>query len=150
MKQSPEQIEAIQTLGKNILLSASAGAGKTSVLIARLMKRILEDKVNVDEILAMTFTDLAATELKKRLAKQLQVAYMKTQDERIYRQIALLASARISTIHAFCLGLVKDYAYVLGISQKRANAITDEATSSIYRHRAMDLCLNAADRKSVV
>ena len=84
MKQSPEQIAAINTLGKNILLSASAGAGKTTVLVARLMKRIIEDGVNVDEILAMTFTDLAATEMKKRLAKQLQIAYQATHDERIY------------------------------------------------------------------
>ena len=148
MKQSPEQIAAINTLGKNILLSASAGAGKTTVLVARLMKRILEDGVNVDEILAMTFTDLAATEMKKRLAKQLQIAYKASNDERIYRQIALLASARISTIHAFCLGLVKDYAYVLGISQKRANSITDEASSSIYKNQALDLTLNAAYAKA--
>ena len=148
MKQSPEQIAAINTLGKNILLSASAGAGKTTVLVARLMKRIIEDGVNVDEILAMTFTDLAATEMKKRLAKQLQIAYKASHDERIYRQIALLASARISTIHAFCLGLVKDYAYVLGISQKRANSITDEATSSIYKNQALDLTLNEAYLKA--
>ena len=76
MKQSPEQIAAINTLGKNILLSASAGAGKTTVLVARLMKRIIEDGVNVDEILAMTFTDLAATEMKKRLAKSLRASSM--------------------------------------------------------------------------
>ena len=148
MKQSPEQIAAINTLDKNILLSASAGAGKTTVLVARLMKRILDDGVNVDEILAMTFTDLAATEMKKRLAKQLQIAYKETNDPRIYRQIALLTSARISTIHAFCLGLIKDYAYVLGISQKRSNAILDEATSTIYKNQALELTLNGAYLKA--
>ena len=82
MKRSPEQLAAINTVGKNIILSASAGAGKTTVLIARLMKRILEDGVNVDEILAMTFTDLAATEMKKRLAKALQEEYTRNKDER--------------------------------------------------------------------
>lgn len=148
MKQSPEQIAAINTLDKNILLSASAGAGKTTVLVARLMKRILHDGINVDEILAMTFTELAATEMKKRLAKQLQLAYAETKDERIYRQIALLASARISTIHSFCLGLIKDYAYVLGISQKRANSITDEATSTIYKNLALDRTLDDAYTKA--
>ena len=148
MKQSPEQIAAIHTLGKNILLSASAGAGKTTVLVARLMKRIIDDGVNVDEILAMTFTELAATEMKKRLAKQLQLAYQETKDDRIYRQIALLASARISTIHSFCLGLIKDYAYVLGISQKRANSICDEATSTIYKNQALARTLNDAYLKA--
>ncbi len=144
MKQSPEQLAAINTVGKNIILSASAGAGKTTVLIARLMKRILEDGLNVDEILAMTFTDLAATEMKKRLAKALQNEYQAHHDERIYRQIAMLASARISTIHSFCLSLIKDYAYVLGISQKRADSICDEATSSLYQTQALDIVLNEA------
>ena len=144
MKRSPEQLAAINTIGKNIVLSASAGAGKTTVLIARLMKRILEDGVNVDEILAMTFTDLAATEMKKRLAKALQEEYQKNHDERIFRQISLLASARISTIHSFCLSLVKDYAYVLGISQKRANSICDEASSKLYQTQALNHILEKA------
>lgn len=148
MKQSPEQSAAINTLDRNILLSASAGAGKTTVLVARLMKRIIHDGVNVDEILAMTFTELAATEMKKRLAKQLQIAYKTTPDERIHRQIALLTSARISTIHAFCLGLVKDYGYVLGISQKRSNSILDEASSNIYKNQALDSTLNEAYLKA--
>lgn len=148
MKRSPEQLAAINTVGQNIILSASAGAGKTTVLIARLMKRILEDGVNVDEILAMTFTDLAATEMKKRLAKALQEEYQRNHDERIYRQIALLASARISTIHSFCLSLVKDYAYVLGISQKRANSICDEASSKIYQSQALDRVLDEAYKKA--
>jgi len=148
MKRSPEQCAAINTTGKNIILSASAGAGKTTVLIARLMKRILEDGVNVDEILAMTFTDLAATEMKKRLAKALQEEYQKNQDERIFRQIALLASARISTIHSFCLSLVKDYAYVLGISQKRANSICDEASSKLYQTQALNIVLEKAYQAS--
>jgi ATP-dependent helicase/nuclease subunit A len=148
MKRSPEQCAAINTVGQNIILSASAGAGKTTVLIARLMKRILEDGVNVDEILAMTFTDLAATEMKKRLAKALQEEYLQNHDERIYRQIALLASARISTIHSFCLSLVKDYAYVLGISQKRANSISDEASSKIYQSQALDLVLDEAYKQA--
>ncbi len=148
MKRSPEQLAAINTTGKNIILSASAGAGKTTVLIARLMKRILEDGVNVDEILAMTFTDLAATEMKKRLAKALQEEYAKNKDERIFRQIALLASARISTIHSFCLSLVKDYAYVLGISQKRANSICDEASAKLYQTQALNIVLDKAYEQS--
>ena len=148
MKRSPEQLAAINTIGKNIVLSASAGAGKTTVLIARLMKRILEDGVNVDEILAMTFTDLAATEMKKRLAKALQEEYQKNHDERIFRQISLLASARISTIHSFCLSLVKDYAYVLGISQKRANSICDEASSKLYQTQALNHILEKAYQDS--
>jgi ATP-dependent helicase/nuclease subunit A len=69
MKVEPsiEQALAIQTVGKNILVCASAGAGKTTVLIERLMKRIEVDKVSVNEILAMTFTEAAAAEMKRRL-----------------------------------------------------------------------------------
>ena len=62
-----EQIEAINIIDINTTVSASAGAGKTAVLVERLMKRILIDKVSVDEIVSLTFTDAAAAEMKNRL-----------------------------------------------------------------------------------
>ncbi|MEI7668067.1 MAG: UvrD-helicase domain-containing protein, partial [Erysipelotrichaceae bacterium] len=142
MKESPQQIEAKVLLGKNILLSASAGAGKTTVLINRLMKRIVDDKVNVDQIIAMTFTELAAGEMKKRLSKRLYEAFSLNPDPRLYQQIALLPSSKISTIHSFCLTLIKDYAYVLGINTKRANSILDPANASVYKLQALTRVLD--------
>ena len=69
------QLKAIETKQKNVLVSASAGSGKTTVLIERLMRLVMEERVEVDAILAMTFTEAAANEMKKRLAAALQSAY---------------------------------------------------------------------------
>ena len=77
---NPQQLKAIQTKDKNIMVSASAGSGKTTVLIARLMDLVVKDRVPIDAILAMTFTEAAASEMKKRLAASLQKAYEETKD----------------------------------------------------------------------
>ena len=68
-----QQLEAIETLGTNVLVSASAGAGKTGVLVERLTKRTVRDKVSISRIVAMTFTQAAAEEMKKRLAGRLNM-----------------------------------------------------------------------------
>src|SRR5690554_727307 len=67
----PKQKEAVEALGTNIIVSASAGAGKTSVLIERLMKRILQDGLSVNEICALTFTEAAAGDMKIKLLESL-------------------------------------------------------------------------------
>ena len=138
VKPSVEQALAIQIIDKNILVCASAGAGKTTVLIERLMKRIEVDKVSVSEILAMTFTETAAAEMKRRLAKKLNEKYAETLAPFLYDQIALLASAQISTIHSFCLSVIRNYSYVLNLDPKRASNILDEATSSLYKKEALN------------
>ncbi len=144
VKPSDEQQLAIKTTDKNILVCASAGAGKTTVLIERLMKRIEMDKVSVSEILAMTFTEAAAGEMKRRLAKKLNERYEASKDAFLYTQITLLASAQISTIHSFCLSVIRNYSYVLNLDPKRASNILDEATASLYKKEALDRVLRNA------
>lgn len=139
---SKQQEKAIELVGKNVLVCASAGAGKTTVLIARLMKRITIDRIGVNEILAMTFTEAAAAEMKKRLSVSLNTEYEKTKDPFLYTQISLLPSAQISTIHSFCLSVIKNYSYVLGLDPKRCTNILDEATSSLYKKQALQQVLN--------
>ena len=78
-KWNAQQKKAIETKQKNILVSASAGSGKTTVLIARLMDLVMKDHISIDEICAMTFTEAAANEMKKRLASELQKAYAAAQ-----------------------------------------------------------------------
>ena len=109
MKWSQEQQTAIDIINKNITISAGAGAGKTAVLIARLTKRIIKDHISVDNILAITFTEAAASEIKKRLTNSLANEYLKLNDSYIQKQMSLLASANISTIHSFCLYVIKNY-----------------------------------------
>lgn len=68
---TPSQIAAVTTVNQDVLVSASAGAGKTTVLIDRLIKRIVQDKVPVSRILALTFTEAAAAEMKHRLQAEM-------------------------------------------------------------------------------
>ena len=97
-----EQLEAIETLGSNVLVSASAGAGKTGVLVERLTKRTVTDRISISRIVAMTFTQAAAEEMKKRLAGRLNEEYARAdkEEDRLFlaQQLAGLTSADITTI----------------------------------------------------
>ncbi|MEG0274520.1 MAG: UvrD-helicase domain-containing protein, partial [Longicatena sp.] len=107
-KWNEQQLKAIHTKHKNILVSASAGSGKTTVLIARLMDLVMHDHVSIDAICAMTFTEAAANEMKKRLASELQTAYQNANEEEkifISKQLTSIQTAHISTIHSFCLSI---------------------------------------------
>lgn len=128
MNYSLEQKKAINTSNTNVLVFASAGAGKTTVLIERLMKRIIEDRVSLDEILAMTFTEAAASNMKYRLEAKLRECDQN--DPYIVEQLSALSTANISTIHSFCLSLIKEYYYLLGIKKKRIDNILNEADKS--------------------
>lgn len=145
-KLNPEQHEAVMSLGQNIVVSASAGAGKTAVLIERLMKRILVDHVGITEITALTFTDAAANEMKIRLLGALNKAYQEEKDLDILRfikqQITLVETANISTIHSYCLTLIKNYGYILGLDPARTQNILDPAIADNYKEVAMDKTLN--------
>ena len=138
---SKQQLEAITTVDKNIIVSASAGAGKTTVLVNRILKRIQEDHVKVNEILAMTFTAAAALEMKKRLMKQLQ-ARIKEVDEdtkvRLEEQLTLLPTADICTIDSFCLKILKNYSYVLEQDPERFQNIFEYKKPSFSNPNIVD------------
>lgn len=129
-KWSEAQYQAIQQTGKNLVVSASAGSGKTAVLTARMLKRVVDDRIPVENLLAMTFTDAAASEMKSRLYSQLDEQREKTKDPELKsyldKQCAMMGSAMICTIHSFCLSVIKEYYYALGISLERINTIFSE------------------------
>lgn len=109
-----EQISAINTENKNILVSAAAGSGKTAVLVERIIRKItdLENPVDIDTLLVVTFTEAAAAEMKQRISDAL-VNKLNSDSippdlfEHISKQITLLNKASISTIHSFCLNVVR-------------------------------------------
>lgn len=137
-----EQKNTINALGSNIIVSASAGAGKTAVLIARLMKRIIQDEVKVNQICAMTFTDAAAQEMKSRLLKEMHKEYQNNKTPFLEEQISLVETAEITTIHSYCLNLIKNYGYIIGISPSRTENILDEAQVKLLQEEAFTLVLN--------
>ncbi|SDW20627.1 helicase-exonuclease AddAB subunit AddA [Streptococcus equinus] len=118
-KRTPEQIEAIYSYGNNILVSASAGSGKTFVMVERIIDKILRG-ITVDRLFISTFTVKAAGELKERLEKKISQALQKATDSDLKtylnEQLLALQTADIGTMDAFTQKLVNQYGYTLGIS----------------------------------
>ena len=141
MKFNKNQLEAINYTGSNVLVAASAGGGKTTVLINRLLKRIINDKISLDKIIAMTFTNAAAANMKNRLAKALKERIATSDGAAkayLENELAKLPSARISTIHSSCLHLDKEYYYLLGISYNTTQNIIDEASLKLVKDRILN------------
>ena len=121
---SPAQLEAIQIRNKNVIVSASAGSGKTSVLVQRLSTLVIQDRISIDSILAMTFTNDAASEMKDRLKQDLLKQKQKNpEDAYLSNQLTLLETASICTIDSFCQNLVKTYYYKIPISLTMATTV---------------------------
>ncbi|MGL4607101.1 MAG: helicase-exonuclease AddAB subunit AddA [Eubacteriaceae bacterium] len=117
MNWTKEQLEAIETREKNMLVSAAAGSGKTALLIERIVRIIIEEKLNVDEFLILTFTRAAAGEMKKRLSLALTQALDNPKNDRnfIMKQLNGLGSAMITTLHSFCLSILRQYFQQVGV-----------------------------------
>ena len=113
-----EQEQAIYTSGTNILVAAAAGSGKTAVLVERIIQKLLnkENPVDIDALLVVTFTNAAAQEMRNRVGLALEKA-LESEPHSIHlkKQLSLLQRASISTLHSFCLDVVKQYAYLLDI-----------------------------------
>lgn len=131
---TPAQLEVINETGKNITVSASAGSGKTTVLIERIMKRIMKDGVPLDRILAMTFTEAAASEMKKRLAKVLneELNAGNYDPKLINEQLIKLQKTQITTISAFCLDIIQEHYAQIGFDIERCrNVIMKEEAQEL-------------------
>ncbi len=111
-----EQSLAIHTRNKNLLISAAAGSGKTAVLIERIKTLIVDDKYEIDKFLIVTYTNAAAAEMRERLLKKLILEFeKKPHDVFLKNQIHSLGNAQISTLHSFCINLVRSYFYKLDV-----------------------------------
>lgn len=120
MDYTPDQQKAIQDRPSgNILVSASAGSGKTRVLVDRIINMVETQDVNIDQLLVVTFTNAAAKEMRERLQTALRQEFSKTTDPQKKRhllaQIQKVAVADITTMDAYCQKLVSRYYYILGI-----------------------------------
>ena len=103
-----EQKAVIAHREGNLLVSAAAGSGKTAVLVEHVLSLILEENASLSSLVLMTFTEAAAEEMKERIKKRLEEHLQKAYDKQILREIALLPTANISTIHAFCKRLIEE------------------------------------------
>lgn len=135
-KRTPEQIEAIYSYGNNILVSASAGSGKTFVMVERIIDKILRG-ITVDQLFISTFTVKAAGELKERLEKKISQALQQAthNDLKTYlnEQLLALQTADIGTMDAFTQKLVNQYGYTLGISPT-FRIMTDKSEQDLVKN----------------
>ncbi len=128
MNFSIDQQTAIDIRNKNVVVSASAGSGKTAVLVERLCQLVTHDRISIDSILAMTFTNDAAAEMKSRLKQALQKKQEEVpEDAFISQQLVFLETASICTIDSFCQSLVKNFYYKIPISYTMAQTVGSSA-----------------------
>ena len=130
MKWTQEQQNAIYLKDKNILVAAAAGSGKTAVLVERIINKIVNENVDIDRLLVVTFTNAAASEMRERILKAIyekqNEACSGEEEDNLQKQIMLLNKASICTIDSFCLDVIKNNFYELDISPNFRIADTSE------------------------
>ncbi|PKM93294.1 MAG: helicase-exonuclease AddAB subunit AddA [Firmicutes bacterium HGW-Firmicutes-1] len=107
-----EQQKVINTRNRNLLVSAAAGSGKTAVLVERIIKMVtdIDNPIDIDQLLVVTFTNAAAAEMRERISDAIEKKLEENPSyKRLHKQLALLSNSNIMTIHAFCLKVIKNH-----------------------------------------
>lgn len=118
VKWTEEQQQVIDLRDHNILVSAAAGSGKTAVLVERIIARLTRDAnpVDVDHMLIVTYTEAAAAEMKERIGAAIEKELEEDpSSEHLKRQSALIHTAKITTIHSFCLSVIREYFHTIDL-----------------------------------
>ncbi len=134
------QWQAIFDEGQNILVSASAGSGKTTVLVRRVIEKI-KSGTDIDRLLVVTYTEAAAREMKERIQVELQKALTQETDpqqkQHFVRQLSLLPTASISTLHSFCLSVIRRFYYLIDMDPV-FRLLTDETEMLLLKEDVWD------------
>ncbi|WP_144470095.1 helicase-exonuclease AddAB subunit AddA [Bacillus safensis] len=137
-----DQWEAIVSEGQDILVAAAAGSGKTAVLVERLIRKMTrpEDPVDVDRLLVVTFTNASAAEMKHRITEALEKELAKNPGSlHMRRQLSLMNRANISTLHSFCLQVLRTFYYEIDLDpgfrladQTEGELLGDEVLDELF------------------
>ncbi|MCR5160901.1 MAG: UvrD-helicase domain-containing protein [Lachnospiraceae bacterium] len=136
-KWTDEQRAVIQARNCGLLVSAAAGSGKTAVLVERILGLITDPRhpVDVDRLLVVTFTSAAAGEMRERIRGAIEAKLQEDpSDELLQRQITLVQHARITTIHSFCLDVIRDHFHEIGLDP--AMRMADEGETKLLKKDA--------------
>src|SRR5690625_3700150 len=139
MKWTPEQEEAIYTSGQDLLVSAAAGSGKTAVLVERIIQKLLNEQnpLDIDSLLVVTFTNAAAQEMRNRVGLALEKALQEQpHSHHLKKQLSLLQRASISTLHSFCMEIIREHAYLLEIDP--AFRIANDLEADLLKQEVID------------
>ncbi|MBO4235535.1 MAG: UvrD-helicase domain-containing protein [Firmicutes bacterium] len=138
---TPEQLDAIERRGENLLVAAAAGSGKTSVMVERVRRIVCDEEIPVEDILVVTFTKAAAAEMKDRIRRAL-IDALDAEDpnsersKKLRAQIRNLPLAQISTFHAFGMSVIKRFFYLTDIDP--GTRIAEETECAILKEEALD------------
>lgn len=139
---TPEQLQAINTRGSNILVAAAAGSGKTAVLVERIIRRVCDaqNPVPIDRLLILTYTEAAAAEMKRKISDAIAQKIKENPDNEYLRHQGLLVhSAHISTIHAFCMAILQNNIHKTTIPPDFS--LIDNVENVTLRNQALDTVL---------
>ena len=138
MKWTKRQEQAIKSRGKNLLVAAAAGSGKTAVLVERIIQLITEERIDVDKLLVVTFTKAAASEMKAKIAAALKKRIKNGDGDTAFyrRQLSMMGKASISTFHSFAISIIRKYFYVIDLDPSLK--VADETQIGLLKIQIMD------------
>ena len=143
---TPEQQKVVDTRSCNLLVAAAAGSGKTAVLVKRIIKKVTEEGQDIDRLLIVTFTNAAAAEMRERIGAAIEEALRENpEDAHLQRQMLLLHNAQITTIHSFCLSVIREFFHLLSLDP--GFRIGDEAELSLLRADVLEEVLEQSYEK---
>ncbi|MGI5962644.1 MAG: helicase-exonuclease AddAB subunit AddA [Lawsonibacter sp.] len=136
-----EQRGIVEDRKGELLVSAAAGSGKTRVLVERLLNRVVEEALDIDDFLVITYTKAAAAELRGRIAQELASRLAQDPNHRhLRRQTTLVYKAQISTIHAFCAAFLRECGHLLDLDPDFR--LCDEGEAQILMTRTLEAVLD--------
>jgi ATP-dependent helicase/nuclease subunit A len=139
MKWTEEQKKVIDLRNRNILVSAAAGSGKTAVLVERIISMISEGEhpVDIDRLLIVTFTNKAAAEMRERIGKAIDKKIQEMPESaHLQKQMTLIHSAQITTIHSFCLNVIRNHFNTIDLDP--SFRIADEAELTLLKSDVLE------------
>ncbi|SFE05721.1 DNA helicase/exodeoxyribonuclease V, subunit A [Bacillus sp. OV194] len=132
-----DQWQAIQSRGQDILVAAAAGSGKTAVLVERIISMIRKEIADVDRLLIVTFTNAAAAEMRKRIGDAIEKELsLHPASLHLRRQLGLLNKASISTLHSFCIEVLRKYYYQIDLDP--GFRIADDTEAELIRQEVLE------------
>ena len=132
------QLKAIKTRNKNIIVSAAAGSGKTRVLVDRVIDLLINDKVDIDKMIIVTFTNKASIEMKDRITNEIVKQIEKDPSDKFLKnQLKLIKHAHIQTLHSFASDMLREYFYFFDNLSPNFKVISD-STNVLLKQKAID------------
>ncbi|WP_236785010.1 UvrD-helicase domain-containing protein [Anaerococcus ihuae] len=138
-KPTDDQKKAIETRGKNIIVSAAAGSGKTRVLVDRVISLMVEEKIPIKNMIIVTFTNKASVEMKDRIREKLNDLLKEEKSDKIFikNQIKSINDAFIKTLHSFCADMLRENFY-LSDNLSPSFKIAADSKQALLRKDAID------------